>query len=98
MTQSSPLYHYQASDIVIENQSRLILTTRKFMQTLDNKHYVQLEILAKKRGITLQQFLRAVVVPEWMDGKLTEGESKSGSTFRRRRMRRRLTPMLTTHK
>jgi hypothetical protein len=95
MTQSSLLYHYQASDITTKDLSRLILTTRKFMQTLDNKHYVELEILAKKRGITLQQFLRAVVVPEWMDGKLPEKESKSVKTLRRRRIRRRPVPMLT---
>jgi hypothetical protein len=64
------------------------------MQTLDDKHYVELELMAKKRGITVQQFLRAVIVPEWMDGragKLVEG----GRRARNRRSRRRLVPMLT---
>ncbi len=39
--------------------------TRKFMQTLDSKLYLELERIARKRGITVQQLLRAVVVPEW---------------------------------
>ena len=95
MTQSSLLYHYQATDITTKNLSRLVLTTRKFMQTLDNKHYVELEILARKRGITLQQFLRAVIVPEWMDGKSSEKESKNRKIPRRRHIRRRPVPMLT---
>ena len=38
----------------------------KFMQTLDKRVYVQLKNLADNRGVSLQEFLRAIVVPYWM--------------------------------
>lgn len=37
----------------------------KFIQSLDNQVYTQLEKLAKERGITVQTLIRAVIVPEW---------------------------------
>lgn len=46
----------------MRNQS---VRTRKFMQTLDIRLFTELEKVAKSRGITVQQLLRAVVVPEW---------------------------------
>lgn len=46
----------------MENRS---VRTRKFMQTLDIRLFTELEKVAKSRGITVQQLLRAVVVPEW---------------------------------
>jgi predicted DNA-binding ribbon-helix-helix protein len=38
----------------------------KFMQTLDSEIYRKLEQVAKKRGITVQELIRAVIIPEWM--------------------------------
>ncbi len=38
----------------------------KFMQTLEKEVYTNLRALAKERGVTVQEFLRAVVVPDWM--------------------------------
>ena len=38
----------------------------KFMQTLDDIIYRELEKLAKRRGITIQELIRAVIVPEWI--------------------------------
>ncbi len=38
----------------------------KFMQTLDKDLMKILERSAKKRGIVLQEYLRAVVIPEWL--------------------------------
>src|SRR6058998_3515282 len=38
----------------------------KFMQSLHQGVYEQLERIAKERGITVQELVRAVVVPEWM--------------------------------
>ncbi len=38
------------------------------MQTLDDLIYRDLEKLAKKRGITIQELIRAVIVPEWITG------------------------------
>jgi len=71
------------------------MATRKFMQTLDKKHYVELDLIAKQRGITLQQLLRAVVVPEWMNGRDGKGLVESGGRTRFRRSRTRSTPMIT---
>ncbi len=55
----------------------------KFMQTLDDLIYRDLEKLAKKRGITIQELIRAVIVPEWVsvhdsvDSKEVSGKSAS---------------------
>jgi len=38
----------------------------KFMQTLDENVYAELKRIAKERGITVQEFLRAVVVADWL--------------------------------
>jgi hypothetical protein len=38
------------------------------MQTLDDLIYRDLEKVAKKRGITIQELIRAVIVPEWITG------------------------------
>lgn len=46
----------------------------KFIQSLDNQVYAELEKLAKERGITVQTLIRAVIVPEWST--LTGTEAK----------------------
>jgi len=38
----------------------------KFMQTLEADVYHRLSAIAKERGITVQELLRAVILPEWM--------------------------------
>ncbi len=38
----------------------------KFMQTLNDHMYKELEKMAKKRGVTVQELIRAVVLPEWL--------------------------------
>lgn len=38
----------------------------KFMQTLDQDIYDKLQAIADKRGIKIQELIRAVVVPEWL--------------------------------
>jgi hypothetical protein len=53
----------------------------KFMQTLEKEVYMDLKTLAKERGVTVQEFLRAVVVPDWMrsyNGGERRSRSKSG--------------------
>ena len=40
----------------------------KFMQTLDDTIYRELEKIAKRRGISIQELIRAVIVPEWVGG------------------------------
>ncbi len=39
--------------------------TTKFMQTLDDEVFADITKIAQGRGITVQQFLRAIVIPEW---------------------------------
>ena len=36
------------------------------MQSLDPEIYTQLRKMAKERGITMQELIRAVIVPDWM--------------------------------
>lgn len=36
------------------------------MQTLDDEIYKRLEQIAKQRGITVQELIRAVIIPDWM--------------------------------
>ncbi len=49
--------------------------TPKFMQTLDDFIYKELEKIAKKRGITIQELIRAVIVPEWINGHGNNGNN-----------------------
>ncbi len=59
----------------------------KFMQTLDDMIYRELEKVAKKRGITIQELIRAVIVPDWINGHngveaKDLNPSKSGNNWR----------------
>jgi len=38
----------------------------KFMQTLEKEVYMKLKAMAKQRGVTVQEFLRAVIIPDRM--------------------------------
>jgi len=38
----------------------------KFMQTLDDEIYRKLEQIAKQRGITVQELIRAIIIPDWL--------------------------------
>ncbi|HYY90789.1 MAG TPA: hypothetical protein VE955_02240 [Candidatus Dormibacteraeota bacterium] len=53
----------------------------KFMQTLEKEVYMELKALAKERGVSVQEFLRAVVVPDWMRT-FNGGEHRSSSRSR----------------
>ena len=39
----------------------------KFMQTLNDTMYKDLEKVAKQRGITVQELIRAVILPDWLN-------------------------------
>jgi len=41
--------------------------TMKFLQTIDDSIHSRLEKLAKKRGITVQELIRAVIIPSWLE-------------------------------
>ncbi len=40
--------------------------THKFMQTMSSHAYRDLDGFAKEKGITIQQLIRAIVIPEWL--------------------------------
>jgi len=65
----------------------------KFMQSLDPQVYTELTRIAKQRGISMQELIRAVIVPDWMK-KLEDAPRKSSTsrTIRRARRVRRLRP------
>ena len=39
----------------------------RFMQSLGEENYKKLNIEAKKRDITTQELIRAIIVPEWLN-------------------------------
>ena len=57
----------------------------KFMQSLDPQVYAELRKIAKDRGITMQELIRAVIVPDWMR---KDGSTGSGRSPRRSRTAR----------
>jgi hypothetical protein len=63
------------------------ITATKFMQSLDPEIYAQLRKMAKDRGITMQELIRAVIVPDWMK---KVGGSQKGAAKPARRPARRL--------
>jgi hypothetical protein len=38
----------------------------KFMQVLDRGIFLRLKDLAKSRGVTVQELIRVLVIPDWM--------------------------------
>lgn len=54
-----------ASSPLVRSKGKKKMNT-KFMQTLEKDVYIDLSDLARERGVTIQEFLRAVVVPDWM--------------------------------
>ena len=38
----------------------------KFIQTVDDAIYRKLKVMAKERGITVQQLIRAIIIPDWV--------------------------------
>jgi hypothetical protein len=58
----------------------------KFMQSLDPQVYAELRKIAKDRGITMQELIRAVIVPDWMTKDETRGSA--GGPSRRSRTAR----------
>jgi len=38
----------------------------KFMQSLNQEIYNRLREIAKSRGITIQELIRAVIIPDWL--------------------------------
>jgi len=55
-------------DRTLISRETVVSILPKFMQTLDDVIYRELEKMAKRRGITIQELIRAVIVPEWING------------------------------
>ncbi len=56
----------------------------KFMQSLDHAVFAELTKIAKERGITMQELIRAVIVPDWMR-KLENGSRRTALPRKTRR-------------
>ncbi|HVH15816.1 MAG TPA: hypothetical protein VNA15_08890 [Candidatus Angelobacter sp.] len=44
----------------------------RFIQSLDADAFSQLSRLAKERGITTQELIRAVIIPDWMQAESSQ--------------------------
>lgn len=45
----------------------------KFMQSLSQETLDKLNEIAKKRGVKLQELIRVVIIPEWLETKEKKG-------------------------
>ncbi len=54
-----------------------MVTAIKFMQSLDQSIYAMLRKDADERGITMQELIRAVVIPEWYRNCNSDGRNAS---------------------
>ncbi|GEM_PF-3501598 len=68
----------------------------KFMQVLDRGIFLRLKDLSKSRGVTVQELIRVLVIPEWM--RRFEEDSMRMDIMRRQRrirtVRSRAAPVL----
>ena len=55
----------------------------KFMQVLDRGIFLKLKDLAKSRGVTVQELIRVLVIPDWM--RKSQEDVKRFEDRRRRR-------------
>ncbi len=58
----------------------------KFMQVLDRSIFLRLKDFSKSRGVTVQELIRVLVIPDWM--KRFEEESRRVESMRRHRQAR----------
>jgi hypothetical protein len=52
----------------------------KFMQTIGDEMFIELEKIADEKGIRVQTLLRAVVIPEWVQTKEPSMDPRPNST------------------
>jgi len=51
----------------------------KFMQTISTENFEKLKEIAKKKGIKVQELIRVVIVPEWIED-YEEAHKQPGKT------------------
>lgn len=56
----------------------------KFMQVLDRGIFLKLKEMAKSRGVTVQELIRVLVIPDWM--RKSQEEIRSTDKRRHRRL------------
>src|SRR2546427_11740765 len=56
----------------------------KFMQVLDRRIFFKLKDMARNRGVTVQELIRVLVIPDWM----RKSQEENRRTEDRRRHRR----------
>lgn len=63
------LYKAFRSNTYISRDMRVkkVVNMAKFMQSLDDEIYNKLQEIANSRGITIQELIRAVIIPEWLN-------------------------------
>ena len=58
----------------------------KFMQVLDRGIFMRLKDVSKSRGVTVQELIRVLVIPDWMR-RFEEESNRLGQMRRHRRAR-----------
>ena len=54
----------------------MLSVSPQFMQTLEEEIYNGLNDIAKNRGISVQELIRAVIIPEWLAIQKEKGGTK----------------------
>jgi len=49
----------------------------KFMQSLDSQVYIELSRLAKEKGVSVQELIRALIIPDWIRRRDNQKAKKS---------------------
>src|SRR5438552_18435754 len=44
----------------------MLTVKSKFMQSLDSQVYIELSRLAKEKGVSVQELIRALIIPDWI--------------------------------
>jgi len=74
--------------------SKVVTGLSKFMQSLGDSAYTKLRKIADDRDITVQELIRAIVIPDWL--KLTEKHNGGESQSDRHRKRTRSSSRTST--
>jgi hypothetical protein len=74
MNAQAPLSSYNKTNQLGRNQSGQIDldVNHKFMQTIGEEMFKELERIADEKGIRIQTLLRAVIIPEWVERELSK--------------------------